>query len=133
MSHETHPSSIRCSQEELAWHPGDGDEVQDRSGPGPDTGVENQNEAGLRAADCEGNRMTFFYLKSQGPLSKDGPLVPATSLDEKGRCCGRKPIKYTSRWSTATGPHYFCDRCDRAFDLETKQQIENWAWKESGS
>lgn len=44
-------------------------------------------------------------------------------LDEKGRCCGRKPLVYK--------PERFCVRCDRAFDLETGEQIPNWAWKQS--
>jgi hypothetical protein len=44
-------------------------------------------------------------------------------MDEKGRCCGRKPIVY-KRW-----PHrgYFC--C--SFDLETKEQQDNFAWKKN--
>lgn len=50
-------------------------------------------------------------------------------LDEKGRCCGRKPMVYKSRTSTSTGPHRFCVRCDRAYDLEENKQIPNWAWK----
>ena len=50
-------------------------------------------------------------------------------LDAKGRCCGRKPMVYKSRTSTSTGPHRYCPRCDRAYDLETGEQIENWAWK----
>jgi hypothetical protein len=43
-------------------------------------------------------------------------------LDNKGRCCGRKPIVYKRN------PHLFCCRCDRAFDLDGNQ-IENWAWQ----
>jgi transposase-like protein len=43
-------------------------------------------------------------------------------LDAKGRCCGRKPIKYRRE------PHYFCSRCDRAYSLDTGEQIANWAW-----
>ena len=46
-------------------------------------------------------------------------------LDEKGRCCGRKPIPYKGRYETA---HKFCCRCDRAFDYQTGEQIPNWAW-----
>ena len=49
-------------------------------------------------------------------------------LDDKGRCCGRKPIVYKSKWSTAEGPQKFCTRCDRSFHLETGEQIPNWAW-----
>lgn len=28
-------------------------------------------------------------------------------------------------------PHLFCPRCDRAFDIDTGAQIENFAWKKS--
>ena len=54
------------------------------------------------------------------------------TLDEKGRCCGRKPIHYrATRYSSPDHPQpsKFCDRCDRAFDPDTGHQIENWAWK----
>ena len=44
-------------------------------------------------------------------------------LDERGRCCGRKPLTYKRT------RHYFCPRCCSAFALDTGQQIENWAWK----
>lgn len=46
-----------------------------------------------------------------------------TPLDEKGRCCGRKPIVYKRDGLR------FCDRCDRAFSFTTDVQIENFAWK----
>ena len=44
-------------------------------------------------------------------------------LDDKGRCCGIKPIVYKR------DPHLFCHRCCRAFDPDTGSMIENWAWK----
>lgn len=47
---------------------------------------------------------------------------PAKALDERGRCCGRKPIEYRRE------PHKFCPRCDRAFDSVTGEQIGNWAY-----
>lgn len=49
---------------------------------------------------------------------------PVTRLDNKGRCpnCLVKPLKYTRE------PHFFCHRCDRAFDLNTEEMIDNWAW-----
>lgn len=50
-------------------------------------------------------------------------------LDEKGRCCGLKPMVYRGRNTTSTGPHRFCVRCDRAYSLEENEQIPNWAWK----
>lgn len=48
-------------------------------------------------------------------------------LDEKGRCCGRKPIDYKGSWRSI--PQKFCPRCCRAFSRETGEQIDNWAWK----
>lgn len=54
-------------------------------------------------------------------------------LDEKGRCCGRKPMVYKSKWSTNTGPCRYCPRCDRAYGLEYDSQIDNWAWKRDKS
>lgn len=51
-------------------------------------------------------------------------------LDEKGRCCGRKPIKYKGgSWRSPLYPMYFCTRCDRAYSVDSLKQIENWAWK----
>lgn len=47
-------------------------------------------------------------------------------LDEKGRCCGRKPIVYKRI------PHLFCTRCYASFDVDTWDQIENWAWEFEG-
>jgi hypothetical protein len=45
-------------------------------------------------------------------------------LDEKGRCCGRKPLVYRG-----SNPHRFCTRCDRAYHATENEQLENWAWK----
>lgn len=47
-------------------------------------------------------------------------------LNPKGQCpnCLVKPTRYKN----VGGPHYFCHRCDRAFSLETEEQIPNWAW-----
>lgn len=52
-------------------------------------------------------------------------------LDEKGRCCGRKPVTYRGRNTTSEGPQRYCTRCDRSYDLEENEQIPNWAWKQS--
>lgn len=41
-------------------------------------------------------------------------------------CCGRKPLIYMRE------RHQFCTRCDRAYDLDTEQQVPNWAWKHWG-
>ena len=51
-------------------------------------------------------------------------FIERRKLDEKDRCCGRKPIIYKK--SPFTG--YFCTRCYRSYDLKTKIQIENWAY-----
>lgn len=48
-------------------------------------------------------------------------------IDEKGRCCGKKPLVYKKP------SHYlFCSRCDKAFNPEG-QQIENWAYRKNES
>ncbi len=44
-------------------------------------------------------------------------------LDDKGRCCGRKPLVYKR-----PPAQLFCFRCDRAYDSETGEQMDNWAW-----
>ncbi len=49
------------------------------------------------------------------------------TLDEKGRCCGRKPIEYKGG-----NPHKFCTRCNRAFDSRNGEQVQNWAWRKQG-
>lgn len=49
-------------------------------------------------------------------------------LDDKGRCCGRKPMRYVGRYAIG-GPHRYCPRCDRAYDIDENEQISNWAWK----
>jgi hypothetical protein len=50
-------------------------------------------------------------------------------LDEKGRCCGRKPLTYKRYRGTDYPAGYFCSRCSRCYDLVTKEQINSWAWK----
>lgn len=50
-------------------------------------------------------------------------------LDEKGRCCGRKPLEYKSREPGFPDGHKFCPRCDRAFDRFDGEQVKNWAWR----
>jgi hypothetical protein len=53
-------------------------------------------------------------------------LYRARTLDENGRCCGRKPIVYKR------DRHLFCPRCDSTFDIDGKFQIKNWAWQPAG-
>jgi hypothetical protein len=50
-------------------------------------------------------------------------------LDDKGRCCGRKPLVYKTRTFSSV-PQRYCPRCDRAYDLEENEQIPNWAWEQ---
>ncbi|MCP5006496.1 MAG: hypothetical protein GY941_21540 [Planctomycetes bacterium] len=61
-------------------------------------------------------------------------LVKERRLDEKGRCCGRKPLHYKGGgWcSPPEAPMLFCFRCDRAYDVNTGRQKENWAFKKKG-
>ncbi len=49
-------------------------------------------------------------------------------LDDKGRCCGSKPIDYKTWSRTGERPHKFCHHCCRAYERGTGEQIENWAW-----
>jgi hypothetical protein len=44
-------------------------------------------------------------------------------LNELGQCCGKKPRVYKRDRMK------FCTRCDSAFDIETGEQIPNWAWQ----
>lgn len=43
-------------------------------------------------------------------------------LDDKGRCCGHKPVEYKR------DGRLYCDRCQREYDIETHEQTENWEW-----
>jgi rRNA maturation endonuclease Nob1 len=46
-------------------------------------------------------------------------------LDEKGRCCGRKPIVYTRGLCTPMGkPHKFCPRCGSNYSIETGVRLQ---------
>lgn len=53
-----------------------------------------------------------------------------TKLDEKGRCCGRKPIFYKGgSWrSPKEAPMHFCGECCREFGPDGVHR-ESWAWK----
>lgn len=52
-----------------------------------------------------------------------GDVSAAMTLDDKGRCCGRKPLTYRREG------HRFCPRCDRSYHLIFNFQKDNWAWK----
>ena len=49
-------------------------------------------------------------------------VMPPKSLDDAGRCCGRKPLVYKR-------PHrLFCPRCDAEYNHETGLQQQNWCY-----
>ena len=49
-------------------------------------------------------------------------VMPPKSLDDAGRCCGRKPMVYKR-------PHrLFCPRCDAEYKPETGRQQANWCY-----
>lgn len=56
---------------------------------------------------------------------------PATrriaNLDDKGRCCGRKPTLYK-----LPTPHLCCFKCNAEINPETGKQQQNWAWVSDG-
>lgn len=53
--------------------------------------------------------------------------LPTRSLDDNGRCCGRKPITYKR-----PTPHFFCHRCGAEYSPDGTQRA-NWAWLEDGA
>lgn len=60
-------------------------------------------------------------------MSERPKIMAPRTLDDKGRCCGRKPIVYKRP------PHLFCPRCRASIDPSTGRQIPNWAWYEAGA
>lgn len=53
-------------------------------------------------------------------------------LSPNGRCCGKKPIVYKTAHYAPGGPQLYCDRCYRSYNLESREQISNWAWEKRG-
>lgn len=50
-------------------------------------------------------------------------VMPPKSLDDAGRCCGRKPMVYKR-------PHrLFCPRCDAEYNPSTGRQQQNWCYR----
>ena len=47
-------------------------------------------------------------------------------LDQKKRCCGRRPLPYRTPHI-----HFFCFRCDTEFDTDGNQK-ENYLWIKVG-
>lgn len=61
-------------------------------------------------------------------------LLPAQKLNERGQCCGRKPLLYKTKVDQhAKAPHKYCTRCNAAYDVDTGKQIDNWAYREVGT
>lgn len=54
-------------------------------------------------------------------------------LDERGRCCGRKPLFYKTKSGLRSqhDPHHFCCRCCAEFGLDGKQRA-NWGYAVAG-
>ena len=65
----------------------------------------------------------------EAKLVQAQPEAPR-ELDDKGRCCGRKPLIYKrdKRWSRTRDFHYFCCRCAREFNADGKQR-QSFSWK----
>lgn len=59
-------------------------------------------------------------------------LEPTAKLNDKGRCCGRKPMVYKTRHDSFASvvPYKWCPRCGRSFDPATGLQVENSEWRE---
>lgn len=66
-----------------------------------------------------------YFRNEHGALIMRAVYRPAT-LDERGRCCGRKPMVYKR-----PAPHFFCPRCNREFTPDGCQHA-NWAFKLTG-
>lgn len=48
--------------------------------------------------------------------------LPARKMNERGQCCGRKPLVYKR-----PSLYHFCTRCDAKYN-ERGEQIQNHAW-----
>ena len=68
----------------------------------------------------------WIYIVSKHPVKNRG--VIKYQLNEKGQCpvCKIKPLIYKRKGK------YFCHRCDRAYDLVTKKQIQNFFYDCNG-
>lgn len=53
-------------------------------------------------------------------------------LDENGRCCGRKPHHYKGgAWNSPPKPVKCCFRCNRDYDPDSGEQVENCMWEKN--
>jgi len=61
------------------------------------------------------------------PLEKLTLTPTIKRLDDKGRCCGRKPLIYKKPF------HYlYCDRCNASFDPNGTQRVNSFYDKSEG-
>jgi len=51
----------------------------------------------------------------------------ARKLNKDSRCCGRKVIRFGAK--NDSDAYFFCNCCNRAYDANSRQQVENFAWK----
>ena len=60
-----------------------------------------------------------------GTKDMTNPPAATMKLNDKGQCpnCLIKPLVYKRE------PHKFCRRCCRSFDIDSGEQIKNWAWQ----
>jgi hypothetical protein len=65
-------------------------------------------------------------VEGRGGAPGGGVFAQAT-LDERGRCCGRKPVPYKRP------ARLFCSRCCRQYAPTTGLQEPNWAWLSDGT
>ena len=56
------------------------------------------------------------------PENEGCTWVQTQRLDDKGRCCGRKP------WVYKRTQELFCGRCSRTYHLTTLEQKPNWRY-----
>lgn len=79
---------------------------------------------------AEANRIRSNIVRALEERSRKRLYVGAPTLDERGRCYGRKPLHYKGgSWCSPSRPMKFCDR---EFDPATGAQRENWAWGRIG-
>lgn len=69
--------------------------------------------------------LTEFILSAGMKEIIDMSVPSVAAIDDKGRCCGRKPIVYKRDGIL------FCPRRDRAYDLVECHQVANWAYKKN--
>lgn len=80
----------------------------------------------MTAPDPREISQPIYYRNEHRALIRRAVSSPQR-LDERSRCCGRKPVAYSR-----PDHHFFCPRCNREFDASGKQR-SNWAFKPSAN